>query len=203
MDMHGPTHPGKVLRKHLPPGMNVSETARRLGVTRQALEALLNGRSDMSVEMARRLESALGRSAPALPISIDFSSHQRMGASQYVPLLRRSPSTIKSPSWTSCSSACLASTTSIRQSVTSFCMSGGEREGPKRSFTKARTNSESFVQSKGTPRSPMTLLPMGTGEARPVSLNSKSDVILAFPMFLVFQFPFKGLVFPAWNTVFE
>ena len=60
MDMHSPAHPGEVLREYLPPGMNVSEAARRLGVTRQALSALLNGRSDMSVEMALRLESALG-----------------------------------------------------------------------------------------------------------------------------------------------
>ena len=60
MDMHNPAHPGKVLREYLPPGMNVSEVARRLGVTRQALSALLNGRSDLSVEMALRLESALG-----------------------------------------------------------------------------------------------------------------------------------------------
>ena len=60
MDMHHPAHPGEVLREYLPPGMNVSEAARRLGVTRQALSALLNGRSDMSVEMALRLESALG-----------------------------------------------------------------------------------------------------------------------------------------------
>jgi len=60
MNMHHPAHPGEVLREYLPPGMNVSEAARRLGVTRQALSALLNGRSDMSVEMALRLESALG-----------------------------------------------------------------------------------------------------------------------------------------------
>ena len=60
MDMHSPAHPGEVLREYLPLGMNVSEAARRLGVTRQALSALLNGRSDMSVEMALRLESALG-----------------------------------------------------------------------------------------------------------------------------------------------
>ena len=60
MDMHSPAHPGEVLREYLPLGMNVSEAARRLGITRQALSALLNGRSDMSVEMALRLESALG-----------------------------------------------------------------------------------------------------------------------------------------------
>ncbi|MHB1605964.1 MAG: HigA family addiction module antitoxin [Leptospirales bacterium] len=60
MEMHGPAHPGEVLREYLPPGMNVSEAARRLGVTRQDFSVLLNGRSDMSVEMALRLESALG-----------------------------------------------------------------------------------------------------------------------------------------------
>jgi addiction module HigA family antidote len=41
----------------------VTEAARRLGVTRQALSALLNGRSGVSAEMALRLESALGTSA--------------------------------------------------------------------------------------------------------------------------------------------
>ncbi len=60
MDMHGPAHPGEVLREYLPPEMNVSEAARRLGVTKQDFSVLLNGRSDMSVEMALRLESALG-----------------------------------------------------------------------------------------------------------------------------------------------
>ncbi|MHB8422411.1 MAG: HigA family addiction module antitoxin [Leptospirales bacterium] len=63
MDMHHPAHPGEVLREYLPPGMNVSEAARRLGVTRQSLSTLLNGRSDMSIEMALRLESALGIAA--------------------------------------------------------------------------------------------------------------------------------------------
>ncbi|MHB1605988.1 MAG: HigA family addiction module antitoxin [Leptospirales bacterium] len=60
MDLHHPAHPGEVLRESLPPGMNVSEAARRLGVTRQALSTLLNRRSDMSIEMALRLESGLG-----------------------------------------------------------------------------------------------------------------------------------------------
>ena len=60
MEMHDPSHPGEILREYLPPGMSVSEAANRLKVTRQALSALLNGRSDMSVEMALRLEAALG-----------------------------------------------------------------------------------------------------------------------------------------------
>jgi addiction module HigA family antidote len=41
----------------------VTEAARRLGVTRQALSALLNGRAGVSAEMALRLEAGLGTSA--------------------------------------------------------------------------------------------------------------------------------------------
>jgi addiction module HigA family antidote len=61
--MHNPAHPGEVLREFLPEGLAVTEAARRLGVTRQALSALLNGRAGMSAEMALRLEAALGTSA--------------------------------------------------------------------------------------------------------------------------------------------
>ncbi|MEO7623856.1 MAG: HigA family addiction module antitoxin, partial [Gallionella sp.] len=39
------------------------EAAARLGVTRQTLSALLNGRAGVSAEMALRLEAALGTSA--------------------------------------------------------------------------------------------------------------------------------------------
>jgi addiction module HigA family antidote len=61
--MHNPAHPGEVLREYLPDGLAVTEAARRLGVTRQALSALLNGRAGVSAEMALRLEAALGTSA--------------------------------------------------------------------------------------------------------------------------------------------
>jgi len=61
--MHNPAHPGEVLKEFLPEGLSVTEAARRLGVTRQALSALLNGRAGMSAEMALRLEAALGTSA--------------------------------------------------------------------------------------------------------------------------------------------
>lgn len=61
--MHNPAHPGEVLREYLPENLSVTETARRLGVTRQALSALLNGRAGVSAEMALRLEAALGTSA--------------------------------------------------------------------------------------------------------------------------------------------
>ena len=61
--MHNPAHPGEVLREYLPAGLAVTEAAKRLGVTRQALSALLNGRAGVSAEMALRLEAALGTSA--------------------------------------------------------------------------------------------------------------------------------------------
>ena len=61
--MHNPAHPGEVLREYLPEGLGVTATAKRLGVTRQALSALLNARAGVSAEMALRLESALGTSA--------------------------------------------------------------------------------------------------------------------------------------------
>ena len=61
--MHNPAHPGEVLREYLPHTLPVTEAARRLGVTRQALSALLNGRAGISAEMALRLESALGTTA--------------------------------------------------------------------------------------------------------------------------------------------
>ena len=61
--MHNPAHPGAVLREYLPGTVGVTEAAKRLGVTRQALSALLNGRAGISAEMALRLEAALGTSA--------------------------------------------------------------------------------------------------------------------------------------------
>ena len=61
--MHNPAHPGEVIREYLPDGLAVSEAAKRLGVTRQAFSALLNGRAGVSAEMALRLEGALGTSA--------------------------------------------------------------------------------------------------------------------------------------------
>jgi addiction module HigA family antidote len=61
--MHNPAHPGEVLREYLPKDLPVAEAAQRLGVSRQALSALLNGRAGISAEMALRLEAALGTSA--------------------------------------------------------------------------------------------------------------------------------------------
>lgn len=61
--MHTPAHPGEVLRDFLPDTLSVTDAAARLGVTRQALSGLLNGRAGASAAMALRLEAALGTSA--------------------------------------------------------------------------------------------------------------------------------------------
>jgi addiction module HigA family antidote len=61
--MHDPAHPGEVLREYLPSDITAGEAAQRLGVTRQALSAILNGRAGISADMALRLSQALGTTA--------------------------------------------------------------------------------------------------------------------------------------------
>ena len=61
MPMKNPPHPGKVVRvSYLEPlGLSVTEGAKALGVSRQALSNLVNGRARMSSEMAIRLSQGL------------------------------------------------------------------------------------------------------------------------------------------------
>jgi antitoxin HigA-1 len=60
--MHNPPHPGLTLRDDVLPslGLNVTETARQLDVSRVALSRVLNGRAAISPEMALRIEAWLG-----------------------------------------------------------------------------------------------------------------------------------------------
>jgi len=61
-------HPGVWLRAEIvqPYGLSVTEAASKLGVTRQAMSYLLNGRSGISAEMALRFEKAFGIHADTL-----------------------------------------------------------------------------------------------------------------------------------------
>jgi antitoxin HigA-1 len=64
MPMKNPPHPGGLVRECLEEvELSVAEGARGLGVTRQQLYNLINGRSGISPEMALRLEKAFGGSA--------------------------------------------------------------------------------------------------------------------------------------------
>ena len=62
--MKNPPHPGELVRDNLDDlGLSVSEAATGLGVTRQQLYNVINGRSGITPEMALRLEKAFGGSA--------------------------------------------------------------------------------------------------------------------------------------------
>ena len=57
MAMLNPCHPGEILRDNLEAAnLSVTETASRLGCTRQALSRLLNNKAGMSPAMALALE---------------------------------------------------------------------------------------------------------------------------------------------------
>lgn len=62
MPMKNPAHPGRVVRNAClePLGLSVTEGANILGVTRQALNNVINGKSGISPEMAIRLSKAFG-----------------------------------------------------------------------------------------------------------------------------------------------
>lgn len=57
--MFNPPHPGEVLKEYLPEGVSVTEAAKRLGVSRQAFSAIINGRAGITADMALRLSKAL------------------------------------------------------------------------------------------------------------------------------------------------
>ena len=66
--MKRPPHPGEIIREEVirPLGLSVTAAAGALGVTRQALSAFLNERSDLSPEMALRIEVAFGPKADVM-----------------------------------------------------------------------------------------------------------------------------------------
>jgi addiction module HigA family antidote len=64
MPMKAPPHPGLGIRDDIDAlGLTIAEAAAGLGITRQQLYNLVNGRSGITPEMAVRLEKALGGSA--------------------------------------------------------------------------------------------------------------------------------------------
>jgi len=64
MKMKNPPHPGRIVRQECIEllGLTVTEAARALGVTRQALNNLVNLKAGISPEMAIRLSKAFGSS---------------------------------------------------------------------------------------------------------------------------------------------
>ena len=65
MPMKNPPHPGRIVRQEClePLGLSVTNAAKALGVSRNALSELVNERRGVSPEMAIRLAKAFGSSA--------------------------------------------------------------------------------------------------------------------------------------------
>ncbi len=75
MKMKNPPHPGRIVRRECiePLGLTVTEAAMALGVTRQTLNNLVNGKSGVSPQMAIRLSKAFGGSAEVwLGLQMDY-----------------------------------------------------------------------------------------------------------------------------------
>src|SRR5262245_21672257 len=62
MPMKNPPHPGDFIRTELiePAGLTVTAAAKVLKVSRPTLSSLLNGKADLSGDMALRIEKAFG-----------------------------------------------------------------------------------------------------------------------------------------------
>ena len=62
MPMKNPLHVGGLIRREViePLGLTVTEAAKVLGVGRQALSSLLNGKAALTTEMGLRVEKAFG-----------------------------------------------------------------------------------------------------------------------------------------------
>lgn len=77
--MKNPPHPGETVRYDCldPLDLTVTEGAKVLGVTRQALNNLVNGKSGISPEMALRLSKAFGSSPETwLKMQLDYDLAQ-------------------------------------------------------------------------------------------------------------------------------
>lgn len=85
MLMHNPPHPGEVIRRQClePLGLTVTAAAKGLGVSRNTLSMLLNGRLGISPEMAIRLSRGFGGSPESwLQQQMQYDlwqAHQRAG----------------------------------------------------------------------------------------------------------------------------
>ena len=81
MRMKSPPHPGLSVRHDClePLGLTVTAAANALGVTRQALNNLVNGKSGVSPEMAIRLDKAFGGGAEVwLGLQMDYDLAEAM-----------------------------------------------------------------------------------------------------------------------------
>ncbi|WP_321815964.1 MULTISPECIES: HigA family addiction module antitoxin [unclassified Paraburkholderia] len=65
--MHNPPHPGEVLRDWIPQDMTVTEAENSLHINRVTLSNLLNGKANVTANIALRLSAWLGTSTDLWP----------------------------------------------------------------------------------------------------------------------------------------
>ncbi|MBV8399263.1 MAG: HigA family addiction module antidote protein [Acetobacteraceae bacterium] len=95
MTMKNPPHPGLSVRHDFiqPLGLTITEAANILGVTRQTLNNLVNGKSGISADMAIRLDKAFGGGAETwlrLQMAYDLAQARRHAGDIKVKPVRRS-----------------------------------------------------------------------------------------------------------------
>jgi addiction module HigA family antidote len=90
MPMKNPPHPGNFIRTEIiePAGLTVTAAAKALRVSRPALSSLLNGKADLSGEMALRVEKAFG---------VKMDTLMRMQSSYDIAQIRKREKQIRVP----------------------------------------------------------------------------------------------------------
>lgn len=94
MPMKDPPHPGEIVREECLKalGLTVTQGAKALGVTRQALNNLVNEKAGLSPDMAIRLEKAFGSSAEMwLRLQGAFDLAQARSRSRSIKVARYQP----------------------------------------------------------------------------------------------------------------
>jgi antitoxin HigA-1 len=94
MRMKNPPHPGRIVRQECiePLGLTVTAAAEALGVTRQALNNLVNGKAGISPEMAIRLSKVFGSTPDVwLGIQMDYDLARAERESGRIKLRRMLP----------------------------------------------------------------------------------------------------------------
>ena len=93
MPMKNPPHPGDFIRTEIiePAGLSITAAAAALQVSRPALSSLLNGKADLSGDMALRIEKAFGTDMDHLlrmQLTYDVAHHRRrkdVNVKRYAP----------------------------------------------------------------------------------------------------------------------
>ncbi len=93
MPMKAPAHPGRLIKNEIDDmGLSVAAAAEGLGITRQQLYNVINGKSAVTPEMAIRLEKGIGSTADTwlrMQIAYDLAQVRQTRAAIKVKKLAR------------------------------------------------------------------------------------------------------------------